>query len=92
MMWGYYNPGGMWLWMTISALVGLAVIVAIVAWALARSRRASDSDATSATPSAREILDQRYARGELDDATYQRMREALDAPASEHARLPVRAP
>jgi putative membrane protein len=30
-------------------------------------------------PSALEILHQRYARGELDDATFQRMRERLEA-------------
>lgn len=92
MMWGYYNPGGMWLWMTIYALVGLAVIVAIVAWALARFRHETNGNATPAAPSAREILDQRYARGELDAATYQRMREALDTPASEVTRTLLHAP
>ena len=30
-------------------------------------------------PSALEILQQRYARGEIDDATYQQMRERLEA-------------
>ena len=92
MMWGYYNNGAMWLWMTIYALIGLAVVVAIVAWALARFRHETNSTAIPAAPSAREILDQRYARGELDAATYQRMREALDAPASEATPMPLHAP
>ena len=32
--------------------------------------------------SALEILRQRYARGEIDDATYQHMRERLETPVA----------
>ena len=31
-------------------------------------------------PSALEILQQRYARGEIDDVTFQQMRERLEVP------------
>src|SRR5690348_12144522 len=38
----------------------------------------ADPSATQTQPSALEILSQRYARGEIDDATFDAMRERLE--------------
>ena len=87
MMWGY-NPGwGGWLMMSIGMVVMLALL-GILVWALIRwfnGRPTPPGERASMMPlgpSALEILQQRYARGEIDDATYQRMREHLQESAA----------
>jgi putative membrane protein len=82
MMWGY-NPGwGGWLMMSVGMVVMIALLVILV-WALIRwfnGRAIPPGERTPmmpSGPSALEILQQRYARGEIDDATYERMRERL---------------
>lgn len=82
MMWGYpgyWSWGGM-LVMILSTLLWVAligvVIVLVVRWLGSRSSRPMDS---SHKASALEILEQRYARGEIDEATFQRMRDQLHA-------------
>jgi putative membrane protein len=81
MMWGWGYPwmGTMMLWMGIFSVIWL-VVLGLVVWALVRwvSGRSPTSGSTSA-PSAIEILDQRYARGEIDTATYEEMRARLRA-------------
>ncbi|WP_243417779.1 SHOCT domain-containing protein [Actinomycetospora cinnamomea] len=59
-----------WLWPTL-VVVGL-VLLAVGVVALTRR-----SGTASSGPTARELLDQRYARGEIDDAEYQRRRDQL---------------
>ncbi len=89
MMWGYY-PGMGW-WMVLSSLFWLA-LVAVAVWALVRwvshqTRTRADhplGSGPSTGPSAEEILRQRYARGEIDAATYEQMRERLTAPPTQH--------
>jgi putative membrane protein len=82
MMWGYgFGWGGMLL-MLLSLLLWVAVI-ALVVWALVRwlAPRAPGSGWPGAGPpgpSAIEILRQRYARGEIDTATFEQMRERLE--------------
>ena len=86
MMWGYgFSWGGMWL-MLLSMGLFIALLVVVV-WAIIRwlDRRTSPSGLTNANtpptssgPSALEILGQRYARGEIDTATFEQMRERLD--------------
>jgi len=86
MMWayGYGWPGwgwpailGMSLWGIFwLALIGLA-IWALVHWLNRRST--AHGPATTSGPSAMEILRQRYARGEIDSATFERMREQLES-------------
>jgi putative membrane protein len=61
-----------WLWPTL-ILIGLALI-AVATVALARRGRAP---VTNRTPTARELLDVRYARGEIDDDEYRRRRDEL---------------
>ena len=85
MMWGYYMNGMGW-WMVISSIIWLGLI-AVAVWAFARwaSRPAQlpPSNLTPA-PSATEILRQRFARGEIDSDTFERMRRELETSAVEH--------
>ena len=60
----------MWLWGTLMMLSWVAIIAAAV-WALSRSR-----DGTR-TSRAREILDERYASGELTTEEYRERLEHL---------------
>jgi len=54
-------------------LIGLvAVVVAAVLYLTGSARPRGPSD-----PQAQQILDQRYAKGEIDDEEYQRRRRAL---------------
>src|SRR5438128_9820 len=83
MMWGY-NPGwGGWLMMSFG-MVFLTVLLVVLVWALVRwtNSRVMPPPGRAPIPngpSALEILQQRYARGEIDDATYEQMRERLQA-------------
>ena len=87
MMWGYgFSWGGMWL-MLLSMVLWIALLVVVV-WAIIRwlDRRTSSSGSintntppTPGSPSALEILGQRYARGEIDATTFEQMRERLVA-------------
>lgn len=61
--------GGGFMW--IIWVILIAVVIGLVA-VVSRQNRSSDS------PSPREILDRRYARGEIDHATYERMKKELD--------------
>ena len=54
------------------ALVGL---IALVRWAMSRG----DADGTPPGPDALEILRRRYAAGEIDEATYLRMKQELES-------------
>ena len=84
-MWGYgFSWGGMFL-MMLGATLWIALIVVLI-WALIRwlDRRSTSSMPThtsnpSTGPSALEILNQRYARGEIDTSTFEQMRERLVA-------------
>jgi putative membrane protein len=78
MMWGYGFGWG-WFMMMFGGVLWIAVLVVLV-WALIRwfERKAPASGpSTPASPSALEILRQRYARGEIDSATFEQMRERL---------------
>jgi putative membrane protein len=76
MMWGYgYNMMGWW-WV-IGAVVVIALVGAVVWAAVAASRRSayppptSPGGAPNATESPRQVLDARYAKGELTTEEYQ---------------------
>ncbi len=79
-MWGYgFTWGGMLL-MSLSMLVWFAVL-AVAIWALVRwlGGRVQASGTPMSSPSAMEILRQRYVRGEIDATTFEQMREQLKA-------------
>jgi len=69
------------LWMGLGSILWIAAIGLLI-WAIARwlSHRAPTNYFPSERgPSALELLRQRYARGEIDETTYQQMRERLGA-------------
>lgn len=85
MMWGYDVGWGGWLMMSFGMVLWIALLVVLV-WAVIRwlERRTTTPIPPStgtplAGPSALEILQQRYARGEIDTVTYEQMREHLVA-------------
>jgi putative membrane protein len=65
--------GWMWLVGLLSMLLLVGLVVAIV-WAVTRSGSTSRPDPTSR---AREILDERYARGEISTEEYRERKDAL---------------
>lgn len=68
MMWSGW--GLHWAWM----LVAWVVVIGLVIWAVARLVPTSPSGRAGA----RRILDERYARGEIDEEEYRRRRGELD--------------
>ena len=54
-------------------LILLAAIVGLLIWLVVRSRRSGSTGAKSA----RDLLAERYARGEIDTEEYQQRREQL---------------
>lgn len=78
MMWGYGFGWG-WFMMMFGGILWIAVLVVLV-WALIRwfeKKRPASGTSTPASPSALDILNQRYARGEIDSTTFEQMRERL---------------
>jgi putative membrane protein len=71
MMW--WGSGYGWVWM----LLSWVVIIGLVVWAvIVFSGR--DAQGRDGPPSARRILDERFARGELDEEEYRRRRDELE--------------
>ncbi len=90
MMWGY---GFNWFSMTLMMLGSTLwiVLLVVLAWALVRwlNNRTTSPTRQAHTlpgsgPTAREILSQRYARGEIDATTFEQMRERLEASDNLH--------
>jgi putative membrane protein len=76
-MWYGYGWGGILL-MLLSMVLWFAVLGLLV-WALVRWLATSGPGrGMGGGPSAMEILRQRYARGEIDAATFEQMRERLE--------------
>ena len=87
MMWGWdMGPGwGGMFWMGLGSLFWL-IVLGLAIWLLVRWLTQSRYPTTPSAPgtpppppSAMEILRQRYARGEIDAATFENMRERLTA-------------
>lgn len=76
----YGCGGGTW-WMTLTSLVWIALIAAVV-WAVARlvrpdGRPVGHRPAGQSRETPQEILDRRYALGEIDDDAYRAARAVL---------------
>jgi len=84
-MYGYgygehMDSGGGWIAMGVWMLV-LVLIVGVVVWAVMQwARRVPAATGTAPRTTARDVLDERLARGEIDIDEYQRRRAALDQP------------
>lgn len=73
-MWGWHNEPGAWIWMALMMVLfwgGLAAAIMLVLRGLSPGGRGG-------TGEARSILENRYARGEIDEDEYRRRREVLD--------------
>ena len=68
--------GGMWFGPVLMVLVPLALIVLII-W-FVRTMTNGTTISPTQDIGARQILDERYAKGKIDDEEYQRRRSALD--------------
>jgi putative membrane protein len=72
------DPGAWDAWVVLTWLVVvvlIAAVAAVVVWALRGER--SSGRATPVAPSPGDILDERFARGEISDEELQRRRQAL---------------
>ena len=70
MMWGYGYNGGAWMWV-VGGLIVIGVVVLVVV--LIRNSTAATTVGTAiaaVTSTPRQILDERYARGELTTEEY----------------------
>ena len=89
-MMGGFGWGGAVLTLLVAILV-IALLGALV-WAVLRRVNGKATppvppypSALPTSPSALEILRQRYARGEIDATTYEQMRERLETPGQQPA-------
>jgi putative membrane protein len=74
-----WNDGSSWVMAVVMIVVSVAVVGGII-WAIvfaSRSTSHAGPPATPAVPGARDVLDQRYARGEIDTNEYNERRSAL---------------
>lgn len=71
-MWPWAMAGWVWLW----ALLILA-IVAVVVWVAARAGAGSQRSDSDGSPDAMRILEERFARGEIDQEEFEARRATL---------------
>jgi putative membrane protein len=74
---GWTMMFGAWLGITLWILLLAGLIWGLIRWLGGRSAHPATTEPRG--PSALEILQQRYARGEIDHATFEQMRERLQA-------------
>jgi len=70
---GHMNWDGGWMWL--AALAMMALLVVLVVWAVRTATQRSDPHVPEPTARAREILAERFAKGELSTEEY---REQVD--------------
>jgi putative membrane protein len=75
-MMGGWAMGWMWVWPAL-IVAGLLILGYVAARWMQGGQRASQTGSEPGSWSARRILDERYARGEIDDENYQRRRDLL---------------
>lgn len=85
-MMGWYDGGGWGGMGMVLMVVFWAVVIGAIVWGLARlTRRPSDDIAPSPVESPRQILDRRFASGELDEQQYAAARRALEGHSVDRA-------
>ena len=86
MYWNDHMSAGGWILAVVWTLIILALLILGIVW-LVRTLTANENRSTAseaAAPSAREVLDQRLARGEVTIEQYQQLRQAMDNSTSAH--------
>lgn len=73
---GWWMGGGMWLLSALFWMLIIAGVVLIVKWAMTRKGEGSFSE------SPLDILKKRYARGEIDRETFERMKRDIEGGSS----------
>jgi putative membrane protein len=73
MMW--WGSGYGWIWMTLVWVL----VIGVVVWAVARITARDGAHGRAEPDSARRILDERFARGEIDEDEYRRRRDQLES-------------
>lgn len=79
-----WNMGDGWGWWMGMGWLSMAVFWGLVIWGIVSLTHRRDRGAGPATgePAAREILERRYARGELTAAEFEEIRQRLDSTAA----------
>jgi putative membrane protein len=67
--------GWFWIWPAL-VLIGV-ILLGYLAYRLTQNRGGSPGEKVGSRVSAHQILDERYARGEIDDEEYRRRRDEL---------------
>jgi putative membrane protein len=75
-MMGGWTMGWMWIWLSL-VVAGLLIIGYVVLRLVQGGRPFSPTRADPAGSAARQILDERYARGEIDEEEYLHRRDML---------------
>lgn len=76
MMWGYGQGAGWWLW-GILMLLGIVLLVFVLVWAFRGGMRDRHGQGRPPASAARQILDERFARGELTAEQYREQLRVL---------------
>lgn len=71
----WHDDVGWWAWLTMS--LGMVIFWGLVVWGLALLLRGRGGTLNAERPSPEKILDERLARGEIDEREYRRRLEAL---------------
>lgn len=66
------------LMMSLGSILGI-ILIAVLIWAVVGWFNRKSSNTTTPTLSASEILQQRYARGDMNAATFEQMQTQLEA-------------
>jgi putative membrane protein len=74
MMW-WWGSGYGWIWM----LVVWAVVIGGVIWVVTQLSARNGTRGQGGSSDARSILDERFARGEIDEDEYRRRRDELSS-------------
>ena len=72
---GWHDDLGWWAWLTMS--LGMVIFWGLVVWGIALLLRGRGGTLNNERPSPEKILDERLARGEIDEREYRRRLEAL---------------
>ena len=77
-MMGWYGGGmSMWAWLFMGTF--WVALLALIVWLVVRLLPSASRPAGGGVESPEDILDRRFARGEIDEQTYAAQREALAA-------------